>query len=404
MAVDTVEGALSELLALRDRWQRGGRTRSLAKAVQQKARELGSLSGLAASFSDEIAAAVERPEIPGPRTRIPERVGGVIEVDGEIDGLASMLAGDTPSAASPAALAASSELAPMAAKKKKTIDFGALLARESRAVMGELDRLPVRNQGQSNPGHVELFDQHDGLIHGGVVQARGFRVVCKAFRSFHCHSHKKVHRATDVVAGVCEQIADGDKRIGAPWSTAKRLQDRYASTAVKLPKGACRVKIGPGNLWRGIPVEISGFYRNSSWPRDLQAGFEAAAGKPVRRNPPGTPSGFVESDDGLPNAVLYAGKVVDAGKKSLSFASGFLRNPPPAESIENALYATLPEPAPGFVINTPYLSVFSPGPDSPSVLVAMVGAYREARLIGVSPKFRITDFEREAQWHVKIFS
>ncbi len=196
-------------------------------------------------------------------------------------------------------------------------------------------RFPLPAPRVEVPGHVTALPETHGLVHGGVIQARGFRLVVKAFPFYEIKQESSsLYRFVAVAAGVCDRF-DGSGKLVSTWSTAERLGSRYASTAVALPPPPLAT----------IPGGIQGFFRFRgrgirSWDR----------WKRLKR----------ERDK--------------LGIRSSS----------------------------SFVIDTPYVSVFSLGPDSSAVIVSLPRVFRDAT-VGKDNK-TVYRFERKESWEVRLFS
>ena len=273
--------------------------------------------------------------------------------------------------------------------KVQESDVPSLLARASQAPASTEStaleapvRLPVRNATATDASHVRLFTEYGGLVHGGVISIGKSRLVCRAFSYFRHTSDRPLlgpgqTQRVHVVAGVCEQF-DPAGKVVQRWSTAEKLQDVYQSTSQALPDQAWRVRnlLGTGE----------GFYEAPLTPDATRNLFKTIQG-----------SGYAPiADSGTPNAKLYSG------------SDFFGVSPGPDSALENALYRGQGSASSGWVINTPYLSVFSPSPQLSTVIVAMVGVYREASWTTRGKPFkklttRMDRFTRKAQWSVRSF-
>lgn len=362
-----IERALAGLMALKQRWVLEGGPNALAEELDRRAGELGVTSpDTVRAFADGLRSAVRRPApvlapggVPAPPPDPPEVTA----------------AGGVEAAVSVAAQPALPHLAQLAKLYQAEVDL----------FKKKYPRLPVRNSGADRPGHVRVFTEHGGLVHGGEVRAANFRLVCKAYRFFEHSTTRQGVRHTEVVAGVCEQFAP-DGRLLATWSTAERLQPRFASTTVALPATA---SVSTGT---GFGYAHSGFYMSARRALDSMAPNPSV---------PGT-------DDGVPDPFLYTGRTIAYGKKNrlrYGLRSGFAIPPAPEVSVENPLFlGAAGEASPGFVFNTPYLSVCSLGPDTQDVVVAVLSAYRTAAF-GPDPRVtRPAEFARNpGEWHIRLF-
>lgn len=242
--------------------------------------------------------------------------------------------------------------------------------------------LPWRHRQAAIPGIVEpLQDDCNGLVHGGVILARDFRLVVKAYHHGQCTVKRARRRTVDVVAGVCEK-QDFDGRVLETWTTAPKLGDRYASASVKLTR--------PHELPSGILENFETFYLPSS---SRISAFRKFLGQPTEP----------VTDDGLPDPLYYLGRLRKKTQVGAS-ASGFLRAPAPANAIENPYFQVTPAEPGLFAIDSPFVTVFVPGPRAENVLVSMVSCFREATLVGSGSRTRLKRFEREKTWEVRLFS
>jgi len=209
----------------------------------------------------------------------------------------------------------------------------------TKVVTDERVTLPVRNHGNDIPGHIKVFKEHNGLIHGGIVYKKNYTLVCKAYRYFVYQNTNFI----DVVAGVCEQKNKEGKVINQ-WSTAPRLQPNYANNSLPFLDIAMLY-----NNYAGI-ITMQGFYIPSDWAQHV-----------ISKN------GHCP-DNGLPLPGIY---------NPIIPAASFAKPPGYKIAIENALFNLLPTGGPGTPICTPYIKITAPHPDMKETIVQMVGVYRE---------------------------
>jgi len=249
-----------------------------------------------------------------------------------------------------------------------------LLVKSSRGFRQEDRMLPVRNQGTDIPGHVDVFKELNGLIHGGIIHTPGYTLVCKAYRYFVWTATQGGETHIDMAAGVCEQKDLSGKVINR-WSTAARLHQYYAGTSIVLPTTAVdsRSLRDSGNRKFKFKIKIPPIY----WYKYIHGFYMPDL---FRLNKE-IPSVNTLPDTGIPWECFYTG-----GK--------FAHAPVPSNAVENPF---LNQPAwcsEGFPICTPYIKIFSPMPGCKQTIVAMVGAFREQS--GGT-------YRREAKWHCKTF-
>lgn len=272
------------------------------------------------------------------------------------------------------------------------------LAEESKpkpmmGLRGFAARLPVRNQTSTTAPHVQLFTEHNGLVHGATVQVGSSKLVCRAFRFFdrQYNSHrmrKSPLRQTDVVAGVCEQFNGSGKRV-AHWTTAQRLPHMYQSTSQPLPNYACK--------YPRLSTNVSGFYIPKGLPLRVRVSIKH-----------GSKVDIVAPDNGVPDPDFYGSKAGFGGGK----LGGLFRVPPlESEAVENPYYNRFPTGTSGFVVKTPYLEIFSE-PDMPTVIVGMISIFREGEFVefadhGVVWVTRVSKYARgdvNKIWDVRRFN
>lgn len=344
-----IDRSLSELVELQWRWQHEGRTPALAREVEQMAGKLEA-------------------ELPSDYREFAQSIRLTVSNPAALRGLKT----DTRMTASPSAGALSSAA----------------------------HQLPARNSGTTSAKHVQLFTQNNGLIHGGIITIGSNKLVCRAFRYFKRKAALAASSYIEVVAGVCEQI-DGNGRVVQKWTTAERLPEMYQSTSQSLPTYACR---DDHNLGEG-----EGFYHSVQYASALTQALKDLRKKATNGKKTFTLAPIELPDDGQPDPAYYQGQFKAIGQSQLPFSRLFailghhFSTPPgPDTAVENALYNNRPIGTKGYVINTPYISVFSLGPSVPVVIVSMIGVYREAVLHFQGTPI-MKRFERKAGWSVRSF-
>ncbi len=366
----TLESSLAALAGLRHRLDVEGPSETLLAAVREQVEALpADAPEICRAFGAQVLKGVES----APRARrrpVVEIEPGEIPVPGE-DVVAvgpEELEGEEVQLDRGRAAAAPSAPTPIS----QAYD------REVQAIANLGVRLPLRAPAVNIPGHVTPLPETHGLVHGGVIQAHGFRLVVKAFRFQETRKEGLSYRQVSAVAGVCDRIDDDGKR--STWSTAQRLKQWYASTSAVLPAPPYAL----------IPGGSHGFYRPAYLMRWLLSNGLKGPTTPLQ-------------DDGLPDPLFYTGKVLRVGTASRYSHSAFREAPPPATSLENALFISNAGGNSGFLIDTPYVSVFSLGPDTSSVIVTLPRVFREAT---TDQNGTITHFVREANpgWEARLFS
>jgi hypothetical protein len=186
--------------------------------------------------------------------------------------------------------------------------------------------------------------------------------------------------STAVVAGVCEQ-KDKSGNVISRWSTAERLQEYYSSTSIPLPTFPGRWDLSSG-IFRG--------YYFNKWYYSNECFIE------MKKQMKNGHCCILESpDDGIPGNIPYN----PPANYNANFHH-FMRPPTYKTAVENALCDQPAYCSDGFPLCTPYIKVFSPGPNFQKVIVSMIGAFREIRISGRPPQVR---YERKAEWYVKTF-
>ena len=249
-----------------------------------------------------------------------------------------------------------------------------LLAETSRGFRQGGRMLPVRSQGTDIPGHVDVFKELNGLIHGGIIYTPTYTLVCKAYRYFVWTATQGSETHIDMVAGVCEQKDPSGKVIDR-WSTAARLHQYYAGTSIALPTTAVdsRSLRGSGRRKFKFKIKIPPIY----WYKYIH-GFYMPDLFQLNKE---IPSVNTLPDTGIPWNCFYT-----RGK--------FARTPVPSNAVENPFFNQPAYCSEGFPICTPYIKIFSPAPECKQTIVAMVGAFREQSG---------SMYRREAGWHCKTF-
>lgn len=250
--------------------------------------------------------------------------------------------------------------------------------------------LPVRNRGRNVQGHVELLDEHNGLIHGGRIYKKDYILECKAYRRFDYRKNRYNSSNIDVVAGVCEQRRPSGQ-VMETWSTARRLRENYTAISNAFPEGAFAWTMKAGARSRGfsgfklrfkinLKLKLNlnshtyGFYRSQLSAEDFRKAFEGIAGK----NAP-----LVLPDNGRPDPAIYR-------------SGYFERGPGWDTALENPFFNQQPSCAEGYPVCTPYIRIFAPHPDMDKTVVVMASAYREWLNNSV--------YNREALYEVKTFN
>ncbi|MEL6345300.1 MAG: hypothetical protein AAFV53_19495 [Myxococcota bacterium] len=272
-----------------------------------------------------------------------------------------------------------------------------------RAVRSLGQPLPIRDPGPPDlPWVKPLPETYRGLVHGGIVQGRGFYVIVRAFRSFeHLHLPGAKRQQVEQVAGVCE-IRRDDHSLIQRFSSEFSLHTQYESAHVPLTQNAMEIK-------EPRLKHLQGFYIPTSMVRSATIRYK------VHLRPQTLGIDYEPCDDGLPEPLHYIPVCVDLERQSrISWPSCFSAipaqhghdpDPGPEGSLEHALHIPSHAPMPGFVIDTPYVSVFAPGPDATSMIVSLVGVAREATVhVGrKTPRHgRIASFTRRERWVVQM--
>ncbi len=211
-------------------------------------------------------------------------------------------------------------------------------AREQQLLEQQGRKLPLRYSGRDVPGHVEHCRKMNGLVHGGTITTRWYTLQCRAFLSSGLEQNDHGRKGS---VGGCTEQRGLDGELMTRWSTALKARKYH------------------NDLTRSAPQAFSFYYSNHSFPFD--ALLRQKTGEAVHDS--GVPFASYRS---RPRALWNPLCVPEMSEKS--------RHMP---------------------IVSPYVKVFSPGPDVRTTIVAMVGAYWELR--GGHP------FSR-AQWEVKTFS
>ncbi len=222
--------------------------------------------------------------------------------------------------------------------------------------------LPVRNRGVDIPGHVKLYNQCNGLIHGGTITTPGYTLECKAYRF--------IKGSTWVVAGVCEQ-KDAEGKVIERWSTADHLKEYYSSTSRKLPEYAlfCQRVYKPLKkfLFKGLCVPIlTGYYL----PYDK-------------------------------NLVVKALNIFNPKPQTVTFPDTGIPFPHPkldSNSVISPFYNPVQESSFGYPISTPYIKIFSPSPQCRETVVFMISAFGKHLSINGGKQT-----ENKCKWDCKTF-
>lgn len=213
--------------------------------------------------------------------------------------------------------------------------------------------LPVRNQWHTDAAHVKLFQNHNGLIHGGIVRIGSGTLECRAYRTFETITRRLQHgkgstfEVTEVIGGTCT-VRNAAGTIVGTWSVAPGLREFYNAAKPAPPVQDGRAAFAEPNYRR-----VYGFYR---------------AGQKK-----GSDDIF---DTGRPSFIVHMhdGKTVT--------------------DVDDVRYVQWPVSTDGFVIDTPYVSVFSPSPDFRNPIVQMIGSYRSRKA---------KEVRRRADWYTKSF-
>lgn len=374
MNTETIDSALSELLQLRWKWEYEERSAERTRQIEEHAAQLaatapGIYADIAKSLVEEMKDA---PPLDPPPLFVPPPARDE-ETEAPLTPVETLLA-DLP-------VDWESDVEP---------DVEQLLTHLPETEPPPVrTRLPLRNATTSTASHVQLFTEHGGLVHGGVVTIGESRLVCRAFSWFrHTATPRKLFgkfsapgttERVHAVAGVCEQF-DSSGAVVNRLSTAKQLTDVYRTTSQPLLDGAWRAAalLGTGE----------GFY--------VTALTRDAVLRVVRGG------NVVLPDTGVPDPRVYGDNF-------------FARSFGPNASPENALFDKRAVGTDGWVIKTPYLAVYAPDPrlvaPRPSlpyvpVIVAMLGVFRRGEWTTVRSKKKLvttTKFERESEWTVRSF-
>jgi hypothetical protein len=248
--------------------------------------------------------------------------------------------------------------------------------------------LPMRYIPETLDGHVEpLPFHHNGLVHGAMIRKKEYNIFCYAHRWFYHKSQRwaKNMRASESVykeevAGLFEKYNKDGISLGLPIRNVTLFDPIFvnASSPSYLEKNCVSSlkHFGPRkrrhlimeNSWFYLPHddENADYFKNSTehWlTNDLIYNKFPYTGE-------GEPTKIIHQDTGIPSPFLQGENFDRTFKKENVELIG--------DRLLSQVDAKVETPATtGFVVNSPYLKVFSLSPDNSETIVSILNAWRD---------------------------
>lgn len=250
------------------------------------------------------------------------------------------------------------------------------------------DALPMRYIPPTLKGHVEpLPIHHNGLIHGAMIRKERYNIFCYAHRWFYHKSERwgKKYRHTqsvykEEVAGLYEKYNKDGISLGLPVRNVSLFEDVFvnASSPSYLDK-QCTT-----SLWHFGPRKRQHVAMENTWfylPNDkddteqfkIDPALDYSTTDLIRNNLP--TSTAEEPVKILHEDTYHTSKFIDNPNFDNMFYSK--ENPPPEKWLSMADVTIASEASSGFVVNSPYIKVFSLGPEIPTTIVSILNCTRD---------------------------
>lgn len=249
-------------------------------------------------------------------------------------------------------------------------------------------KLPVRYIPPTIKNHVSLLPiHHNGLIHGAMIRKENYNIFCYAHRWYYHKSErwgKKFRHTKSVykeeVAGLYEKYNKDGISLGLPVRNVSLFDNIFvnASSPSYLEK-QCST-----SLWHFGPRKRQHVAMENSWfylPDDKD-GTEHFTINPsndytttdlIHNNlPPSTaeePVKILHTDSCVPSKFID-----NPNFDNMFYGKG---NPPPDKWLSKANTVISGEASEGFVVNSPYIKVFSLGPKIPTTIVSILNCTRD---------------------------
>lgn len=248
--------------------------------------------------------------------------------------------------------------------------------------------LPMRYIPEIIQDHVEpLPFHHNGLVHGAMIRKKDYNIFCYAHRWFYHKSErwsKKMRASKSVykeeVAGLFEKYNKDGISLGLPIRNVTLFEEIFvnASSPSYVAKNCISLLNQYGSRKRRhFTMENSWFYL----PKEEEnASYFASPTKYYITNdliyngfPWSTkdkPTQIIHQDSGVPNPFLMGENFDRTFKKTGTELI--------ADNLLSVVDARIPtESTSGFVVNSPYLKVFSLSPDNPETIVSILNVWRD---------------------------
>jgi len=265
-------------------------------------------------------------------------------------------------------------------------------ALESVGILNDQDsettQLPMRYVPETLEGHVEPLPFHfNGLVHGAMIKKKDYNIFCYAHRWFYHKSERwaKKFRASksiyrEEVAGLFEKYNKDGISLGLPTRNVTLFDNIFvnASSPSYLNKNCVSLlkHYGPPKR-RHLEMENEWFYlpleeENANYFNDSTV--HSMTNDLIRNELPytgdGAPTKIVHKDNGIPNPFLM-GKNFD---KTFKKDEVELTSDAFLSKVDALIFSKATS---GFVVNSPYIKVFSLSQDNPETIVSILNTWRD---------------------------
>lgn len=260
----------------------------------------------------------------------------------------------------------------------------------STLVQSEISKaLPIRYIPETIEGHVEpLPEHHNGLIHGALIRKKNHNLFCYAHRWFQHSSERwgkkwRGGRSTykEEIAGLFEKYSLDGISLERPNTHVSLFKDVFmnASSPTYLDKH-CISKLyskRSGKYWiKGI--ENSWFYMPNDYDDTKQ----------LNKNSKGhnlTYDLIYNIDTANDETISLQHedtKIISDFMNRNEFYKMFYGKTEPTRLMSAPDYTIPTEATPGYVVNSPYIKVFSLGSDIPETIVSIHNAWKAGTYYG----------------------
>lgn len=267
--------------------------------------------------------------------------------------------------------------------------------------------LPTRYISNPITHHVSsLPNHHNGLVHGAIIHKKDYDIICYAHRWFYHKSERwgknwcaSNSYLKEEIGGLYQKVSKVGTALTNPISYTTLFPEIFKSaTAPNLLDTSCKTTLYCKNF--GVKgMEQSWFYMPNDYDHT----------KHFTRNPQGFDITFdllhnIPSAQNSITTVIHSDtKIPSVFTNSKAFYSMYYGTTTPHVLPTSLTYQVTTEATQGFVVNSPYIKVFSIAPEFPETIIAINHAWRSCAYEAFGSYIeRKVDFD--SKWQVNIIT